>query len=173
MTTLRAQFARFHIIAGLFALASTFGLVVAMSSTDGYLQSAMQQHDARLAALSERTERIQILSRHIRKASLTSPEALELPFAGFIGGAAQVEPGMSLRFGPDRSGNDELLEVVSAQKINPTIAVATPAPRAVDLMLVTARAASTPEGAMIRFLVAVTPEKPTAPAVVRFDHKTL
>ncbi len=173
MTALRAQFARLHIIAGLFALASTLGVIVAMSSTNGYLQTAMQQHDSHLEAISERTERIQTLSRHIRKASLTSPEALELPFAGFIGRAGQIEPGTSLRIGSDGNISGGMLEVVSAHKINPTIALPMPATEAIALMLVTARTTDAPDGALVRFLVAVTPEKPASRPVVRFDHRTL
>ena len=173
MIALGAQSARFHIFAGCLALASTFGLVVAMSSTGDYLQTAMQQHDSHLEAISERTERIQMLARHIRKASLTSPTAVELPFAGFIGRANQVAPGTQLRFDRDGETGGGMLEVVSARKINPSIALSTPASQAVELMLVTARAADTADGDVIRFLVAVTPEKPATPPVVRFDHQTL
>ena len=173
MIALRDRSARLQIFAGCLAIASTFGLVVAMSLTGGYLKTAMQQHDSHLEAISERTERIQMLARHIRKASLTSPTAVELPFAGFIGRANQVAPGTQLRLDRDGETDGGMLEVVSARKINPTIALSLPASQAVELMLVTARTADTSEGSLVRFLVAVTPEKATTPPVVRFDHQTL
>ena len=172
MTALRDEFARLHIIAGLLALASTLGLVVAMSSTDGYLQTAMQRHDARLEAISEGTERIQILSRHIRKASLTSRPEVKLPFGGFIGSARQVEPGARLKFGREGGAGRHMLEVVSAHKVSPSIELAATPTQPVDLILVTARATDAPDAALVRFLVAVTPEKPTT-ADTAFDHQTL
>lgn len=172
MTALRTQFARLPVIAGLLALASTLGLVAAMSSTDGYLQTAMQRHDVRLEAISERAERIQILSRHIRRASLTSQPDVNLPFGGFIGSARQIEPGARLKFGRRAAADGHMLEVVSAHRISPSIELAATATQPVDLMLVTARAADAADAALVRFLVAVTPEKPTT-AGTAFDHQTL
>lgn len=171
MTAFRAQLARFHILAGLTAIASTIGLVAAMSATDGYLATAMQRHDARLEAISERAERIEFLSRHIRKASLTNQPDVELPFGGFVGAASRVEPGAHLKLGSSRAAGAEMLEVVSAHKVAPTIDVASNATGNIDLMLVTGRSIDTPSAPLIRFLVAVTPDKPTTAAII--DQRSL
>jgi len=171
VTALRAQLGRLHILAGLVAIASTIGLVAVMSATDGYLATAMQRHDARLEAISERAERIDSLSRNIRKASLTSQPDVQLPFGGFVGAASRVEPGARLKLGSASAAGAQILEVVSAHKVAPTIDVASNAAGSIDLMLVTGRAVETPNAPLIRFLVAVTPDNPATAAII--DQRSL
>ena len=171
MTAIRAQLGRLHIVAGLAAVASVLGLVAAVSTTDGYLAAAMQRHDARLEAISERAERIESLSRNIRKASLTSQPDVQLPFGGFVGAASRVEPGAHLKFLSSEGAAAQTLEVVSAHKVAPSIDGATNATRNIDLMLVSGRAVETPSAPLIRFLVAVTPDNPATAAII--DQRSL
>ncbi|MGI9479458.1 MAG: hypothetical protein ACR2PI_22340 [Hyphomicrobiaceae bacterium] len=171
MTAMRAQLGRLPILAGLVAVASTLGLVAAVSTTDGYLAAAMERHDARLEAISERAERIDTLSRNIRKASLTSQADVHLPFGGFVGAASRVEPGARLKLRPSDVMGVQTLEVVSAHKVAPTIDLTTDATRNINLMLVSGRAVETPNAPLIRFLVAVTPDNPATAAII--DQRSL
>lgn len=173
MTALRAQLSRLPQIAGLFAVAATLGLVVTMSSTDRQLQSAMQRHDSNLKAISERAERIQMLARYVRKASLTSPTDSDVPFAGFIGNARQLAPGSALKFGRAGEAGEHVLEIVSAEKVSLSIELIASSTQPLELMLVTGRATSAPDAPLIRFLVAVTPTKPAPPSGAGIDHQTL
>lgn len=173
MTAFRAQLARLPLFAGLFAVAATLGLVATMSSTDGHLEAAMQRHDARLEAISERAERIQLLAQYVRKASLNSPADADVPFAGFIGSARQLAPGSELKFGRAGEVGEHVLEIVSADKVPLAMELLASPAQPVQLMLVTGRATSAPDTPLVRFLVAVTPPKPAAPSGARIDHQTL
>lgn len=173
MTALRAQLSRLPQIAGLFAVAATLGLVATMSSTDSRLQSAMQRHDSRLEAISERAERIQMLAQYVRKASLTSPADTDVPFAGFIGSAGQLAPGSALKFGRAGEVGEHVLEIVSADKVPLSIELLASPAQPIELMLVTGRATSAPDAPLIRFLVAVTPPKPATPSGAGIDHQSL
>ena len=144
-----------------------------MSSTDGRLVTALQGQDAHLEILSQRAEHIRNFSRYVRKASLTTAQDVDLPFAGYVGAASQVEPGATLKLG--RPGFDgHALEIVSALKIRPAIALAAAAPRSIDLMLITGRVVGAPDAPLVRLLVAVTPDKPALDKPTgAVEHQTL
>lgn len=171
MTAFRANLSQLPILAGLAAIASTIGVVTVIPATDSYLVTAMQRHDARLEAISERAERIEFLSRHIRNASLTNQPDDQLPFGGFVGAANRVEPGARLKIRTSNVAGAQMLEVVSAHKVAPTIDVTSDAGRNIDLMLVTGRGVDTPNASIIRFLVAVTPDSPATTAII--DQRSL
>lgn len=175
-THLQKSIPRFSplLMAALLAVMSAFALAHQMSSTDGLLKSALRPHDTRLTQLSERAERLQAFSRHIRKASYT-PDTYtnaEIPFAGIITTSMRIAPGARITVADTIAAAISTLEVVSAHKVNSALMVSGARPLAGDLMLVQARtvgdAADTRD---VRFLVLVKSPKPATDAVL--DQQTL
>ena len=171
MKAIRDQIGRLHIIAVLTAVSSVLGLIAATSATNGFLTTAMRGHDARLQAMSERAERIQMFARHIRKASLTSIEPeVDLPFGGFVGAASEIEPGARLKL--VRAGNAEhTLEILSVNKVPQTLGLAASGAQPVDLLIVTGRALWAPGEPVLRMFVTATPDKPAITGII--EQRTL
>jgi hypothetical protein len=145
------------VLAAAVALASAFSLAALTSFINVNLAATLVGHNAQLEAISKRAEQLQLLTRNIRKASLTSFPQNFVPFGGFIGDVSSLEPGSQLTLDkPDITSRT--LEVVSARRIARSFHLVVSTARQVDLMLVTANVVGEPAAPEIRFLVAITPE---------------
>ena len=151
-------------------LVSVLSLFYMISAADGRLVAALEVQDARLEVLSRRAERMRDFSRYLRRASLTNQSEPDIPFAGYLGAASQVEPGAKLRLG-GRPGY--VMEIISARKVRQTVTLAD-APEAIELMLIAGRLVAAPDAALVHLLVAVSPEKGSIdkPAAA-IEHQTL
>lgn len=153
---------RLHVWMLLSALAATVGLATWMTSTDARIatldRATLHGHNSQLESMSARAERLQAYSQHIRKVSLTTPSEVELPYGGYVGSADHVAPGASLKLEGTEPGR-QILEVVSADRISPSVGLAAAPERQIELMLVTGRLLGTEDARLVRFLVSVSPTK--------------